>query len=94
MQINYCTVYALSIAHVVHNCALKRSDVNRRYTADVCGLDQGVSGRGAAGSRGSIDPPLFEVPGPPMQFDPPLLTQSKRAQDCENAVHRHKVKVY
>ena len=39
-------------------------------------------------------PPLFEVPGPPMQFDPPLLTQSKRAQDCENAVHRHKVKVY
>jgi len=28
------------------------------------------SGRGAAGSRGSIDPPLFEVPGPPMQFDP------------------------
>ena len=52
------------------------------------------SGRGAAGSRGSIDPPLFEVPGPPMQFDPPLLTQSKRAQYCENAVHRHKVKVY
>ena len=28
-----------------------------------------VSGRGAAGSRGSIDPPLFEVPGPPMQFE-------------------------
>ena len=52
------------------------------------------SGRGAAGSRGSIDPPLFEVPGPPMQFDPPLLTQSKRAKDCENAVHCHKVKVY
>ena len=52
------------------------------------------SGRGAAGSRGSIDPPLFEVPGPPMQFDPPLLTQNKRAQDSENAVHRHKVKVY
>ena len=53
-----------------------------------------ASGRGAAGSGGTIDPPLFEVPGPPMQFDPPLLTKSKRAQDCENAVHRNKVKVY
>ena len=29
-----------------------------------------ASGRGAAGSRGSIDPPLFEMPGPAMQFDP------------------------
>jgi len=33
-------------------------------------------GRGATGSRGSIDPPLFQVRGPPMVLDPALLSGS------------------
>ena len=32
-----------------------------------------IRGRGATGSRGSVDPPLFEVRGPHMDVDPPLL---------------------
>jgi len=33
------------------------------------------SGRGATGSRGSVDPPLFQVRGPHMDVDPPLLVR-------------------
>jgi len=34
------------------------------------------SGCGATGSKGSIDPPLFQVRGPPMVLDPALLSGS------------------
>ena len=44
--------------------------------------------------RGVDWPPTFWSAGSSNAVWPPLLTKSKRAQDCENAVHRHKVKVY
>ena len=37
-------------------------------------------GRGATGSRGSIDPPLFQVRGPHMALDPSLFVVFTCAQ--------------
>ena len=44
------------------------------HTATI--ISQHHRGRGATGSRGSIDPPLFQVQGPPMVLDPALLSGS------------------
>ena len=41
-----------------------------------------VRGRGATGSRGSVDPPLFQVQGPHMDVDPTLFV---RISWCMNA---------
>jgi len=41
-----------------------------------------LRGRGATGSRGSVDPPLFQVRGPHMDVDPPLVV---RISCCMNA---------
>ena len=51
-------------------------------SAAVCGFSPKISvrsctlrGRGATGSRGSIDPPLFQVRGPHMVLEPSLFVR-------------------
>ena len=55
--------------------------------------DDVIRGRGATGSRGSIDPPLFQVRGPHMALDPSLFDVFTCAQFVAVVIHSFIIKI-